>query len=296
VAIWFVLAIVFPSPVGVYLPAIPYLALLLAALGAILAFALLRTSERWSRTYRNGVVTGVVLGLVIAGGFGIAAVLQGCPTLSAAGTQEPSNGAEGSWVKYGSNPDWTGPGGGQTFFFYGSIGCPYCSASSWSFLWALDRFGTVQGLQLGHSNPADTPSNIPEVRFDSATMNSQPYVALHVLESSDDSNAVPPPTSECREQAYVSAYDSSAGIPFVVVGGQYVHVGSLVDPGQLGPLGLSPSQVLGQVLNETGSAWNLISPAAYMLTAVILKADGGQPASLLADKSSSVYADYNTLS
>jgi Domain of unknown function (DUF929) len=294
VAVWFVLALVFPSPVGVYLSAIPDVGLILAVVAFLLIFALLRTDDKWNRAYRNTVVVGAVLGLVIAGGFGLAAILQGCPTLSATGTQEPSNGAVGSWVKYTTDARWT-QNGLPTFFFYGSIGCPYCSASSWAFYWALEKFGTVQGLQYGHSNPNDVDASTPELEFVSATFISQ-YVSLHILEADDDSSEVPPAPSECVEQAYVSSYDSTAGIPFVVVGGQYVHTDTIVDPASLQPLGLSPQTVLGQVLNESGAAWDVIAPNAYMLAAIMLKATGGQPASLLADSSSSVAADYRTLS
>lgn len=293
-AIWFVLALVFPSPIGVYLSAIPALGLLLAIAGVLLAFSLLRASDRWNTSFRNTAVVGVVLGLVIAGGFGIAAVLQGCPTLSASGSQEPSDSSIGSWVKYGGNPTWK-ENGVPVFFFYGSIGCPYCSASSWAFYWALSNFGKVSGTQYGHSNPGDVYGSTPELQFVGASMTSQ-YVAIDILESADDSNAIPPAPSGCTQQAYVSSYDSSAGIPFLVIGGQYVHTGTVVDPSQLQPLGLSPQQVLGQVLNQSGSAWSLIAPNAYMLTAILLKADGGQPASLLANPSSSVAADYKTLS
>ena len=294
VAIWALLAYVFPSPVGVYLPFFPdVLIVLLIAVGA-LTFALLRSTERWNSTYRNGAVIGAVLGLVIAGGLGIVAYSQGCPTLSPGGNSLPSNGALPTWTQYTSDPKWTDSGGKPVFFFYGSIGCPFCSASSWAFLWALDRVGAVQGAQLGHSSSTDVYPNTPEVEFVSAQLSSN-YVAMHILESNVDTNTIPPTPSSCVDQAYISSYDGgTAGIPFVVVAGQYVHIGTVVDPQQLQSLGLSPSTVLGQEMNGTGAAWNLIAPNAYMLTAILLKSDGGQPASVLTQYSS-VAADYNSL-
>jgi hypothetical protein len=293
VGIWTLLAYAYPSPVGVYFPAYPDLLIVLVVSVFILAFALLRTSERWSTAYRNGVIIGAVIGLVFAGAFAIVAISAGCPTLTPAGTTLPSNGAMGTWTQYGGDPQWT-VGGHPVFFFYGSIGCPFCSASSWAFYWALERFGTLEGLQLGHSNPGDVYPSTPELEFVNAQYSSN-FVSIHVLESDVDSNTVPPTPSSCIDQAYISAYDGgSNGIPFVAVGGQFIHTGSAVDPSQLQPLNRQPSQVLGQVLNQTGSAWGLISPGAYMLTAILLKADGGQPASILSQYSS-VSADYNSL-
>jgi hypothetical protein len=293
VGLWIVLAYIYPSPVGVYFPAYPDLLIVLLGAVFVLAFALLRTSERWNTTYRNGVIAGCVLGLVISGGLGIAAISQGCPTLTASGNTLPSNGAIGTWTQYSGDPKWTS-NGLPVFFFYGSIGCPYCSASSWAFFWALNQFGRLEGLELGHSSVTDSYSATPELEFVNAQFVST-HVAIHILEADDDSSTVPPTPASCTDQAYISAYDGgTAGIPFVVVSGQYVHIGTVDDPAVIQPLGFTPAQVLGQVLNESGTAWNAIAPNAYMLTALLLKSDGGQPASILT-QDSSVAADYNSL-
>jgi Domain of unknown function (DUF929) len=293
VGLWTLLAYVSPSPIGAYLPAYPYLIIALLVAVFVLAFALLRTTDRWNTTYRNGVIVGAVLGLVIAGGFGIVAISQGCPTLTPAGSALPSNGALGSWTLYSGDPTWQ-QGGHPVFFFYGSIGCPYCSASSWAFFWALERFGSIQGLTLGHSSIGDIDPATPELEFVNAQYTSS-YIGLHVLEADDDSSTAPPAPSSCTDQAYISAYDGgNNGIPFIVQGGQYVHVGTVDDPAQIQPLGLTPAQVLGQVLNQSGTAWGYIAPNAYMLTAIMLKSDGGQPASILTQYSS-VDADYTSL-
>ncbi|HEV2231464.1 MAG TPA: hypothetical protein VGS18_04700, partial [Thermoplasmata archaeon] len=70
-------------------------------------------------------------------------------------------------------------------------------------------------------------------------------------------------------------------IPFVVVNGQYFHVGSLVNPSPLE--GFSAIQITGQLNNQTGGAWADIQPAADLLTAILLKTDGGQPSALLSN-------------
>ncbi|HYA11178.1 MAG TPA: hypothetical protein VEH10_05880, partial [Thermoplasmata archaeon] len=83
-----------------------------------------------------------------------------------------------------------------------------------------------------------------------------------------------PPTASCYEQAYVSAY--AAGIPFVVLNGQYVHVGTLVNPASLATWNSAngsggPATVRGAVLNETGAPWSAVQSAAWWIMAYLAK-------------------------
>lgn len=267
-AVWFLLALLYPSPVGVYLSAIPYLAVLLGIAVVVLAFGLLRTSERWNTTYRNGVILGAVLGLVVAGSFGLGAIAGGCPTLSFATQSEPLG-----WEK-ASNSPWT-DNGAPVFYFYGAAWCPYCSAGSWAVKYALEKVGSLSGYVYDHSSSTDVYPNTPSVVFTSAAFQSQ-YAAFLVDEEPSDSGHTFPSPTGCVARAYVSAY--STGIPFIVVNGQYFHTTQLVDPGQL--TGLSATQVENQIANQSGPAWNAVSPSAYMMLALIVKANGGQPASV----------------
>ncbi|MCI4357497.1 MAG: DUF929 domain-containing protein [Thermoplasmata archaeon] len=283
VGIWFLLALVYPSPVGVYLAAIPWVGLILAAAALLLAFGLLRSVERWNRAMRSALVVGIILGFVVSGVLAGVAVFQGCPVLKAASTQEP-----GGWVK-APNAEWT-ENGVPVFFFYGSIACPYCSASSWAMVGALNATGTLSGTYYGHSdsNPNDIP-NTPEVVLATATLVSQ-YVALHVDESTDPQVITPPATPSCIDQAYVSAYDSTGGIPFVVLGGIYIHTNTLVDPLQLRTTPgdassnpLTPQQVQGEINAQSGAAWVAISPQMYLMEALLVKLNHGQPTGLAND-------------
>ncbi|HXQ93738.1 MAG TPA: DUF929 family protein [Thermoplasmata archaeon] len=269
-AIWFVAAYLYPSPVGTYFPAIPWIGLILAVTGFVLAFGLLRTDERWSKVMRTSVIGGIVIGLILVGGLTLVAEINGCPTLPPISGSEPQG-----WEK-ANTAAWTS-GGTPVFFFLGSEACPYCSASSWAMWKALAAFGPVTGITLFHSNPNDNPPSVPEVVLASASVQSQ-YVSFSVLEGTDDSTITIPPASSCVQQAYTSAYDTGGSIPFVVINGQYVHVGTLVDPTAL--TSYSPQQVQGQVLNASGPAWDAISPATYMMEAYLVKANGGQPANI----------------
>jgi hypothetical protein len=55
----------------------------------------------------------------------------------------------------------------------------------------------------------------------------------------------------------------------------------MVNPAALA--GLTASQVGGQVSNQSGNAWTAIAPAAYLLEAFIVKANGGQPTNVAND-------------
>ncbi|HYK92911.1 MAG TPA: DUF929 family protein [Thermoplasmata archaeon] len=273
--IWFVLAYVFPSPVGVYVSAIPLLAILLLASVAVLAFSLLRSAEKWSRVYRNTAAIGLVVGLIIAGAFGLAALSQGCPSLTSAFSAEPQN-----WNK-ANNAVWQ-DNGAPVLFFYGAYACPYCSASSWAVYYALHKLGTVSSLQYGHSSSSDIYSNTPEILLDQLSVQSQ-YVSLQVSENHDPVQTVGVPPGSCIQQAYVSAYDTS-GIPFIVLNGQYFHTTSIVPP-QNGTSGFSLNsytapQIMGELNNQSGPAWDDISPGAYWLLAFMIKVNNGSPANV----------------
>src|SRR5579859_2242188 len=121
-AIWFVIAYSVPSPVGIFISAIPTLGLALAASAFLLAFGLLRSEKKWSTVFRGAVASGIILGLVLSAVFGIGGLLAGYPTLTPFHTPEPSN------FNKVANPLWLS-GGKPVLFFFGSAACPYCSAS-----------------------------------------------------------------------------------------------------------------------------------------------------------------------
>jgi hypothetical protein len=282
-AIWFVIAYFIPSPVGVFISAIPTLGLALAASAFLLAFGLLRSEKKWSTVFRGAVAAGIVLGLLMVAIFGIGGLLAGYPTLTGVTSAEPAN------FHKANNALWDS-GGKPVYFFYGSAACPYCSASSWAMVTALERFGTLSGQYYDYSNPNDVYPNTPETVLASATLASS-YITLQVGETTYTGAITLAGFANEYQNAYFVAYDSGGSIPFVVVGGQYFTVGTLVNPGDLA--GLSTADVQGQVTSQSGPAWSAISPAADWLTAYILKVDGGQPASLM---TGNVLTDYDQIS
>ena len=278
VALWFVLAFVAPSPVGLLVPAVPYLALVLAGVGFVLTYALWRKADgrRWTKVYQRTVVGGVVLGLVIAGTIGLAAVIVfGCPYLPPASSLSGST-APG-WES-GPLPAWQS-NGAPVVFFYGATWCPYCSASSWAIYKALTEYGTVSNAPADHSSLSDVYPGTPEVVLAGITLGSKnahgPAISFQAAEDTSGNEGSYPGTSSCYQQAYVTAYAS--GIPYLVVNGQMVHIGTLVDPLSLAPWNWANSSdtlsgaatVRAAVLNETGAPWSNVQGQAWWIIAII---------------------------
>jgi hypothetical protein len=81
------------------------------------------------------------------------------------------------------------------------------------------------------------------------------------------------------QQAYVSSY--ATGIPFLVIGGNWVHQGTLVDPAGLGPWAYpnmstnGPQLVKNSTVNEGpvtgGNPWLVIQYQAWWIITYIAK-------------------------
>ncbi|MGA9839804.1 MAG: DUF929 family protein [Thermoplasmata archaeon] len=291
--IWAVLAYVAPSPVGILVGAIPWLALAFAVAAFILLFGLLRSQKRWSPLFRTTLVTGVVLGLVVSGGVGLTGYLAfGCPYLPPASTLSSipasatgsGNSAVGAWT-YGNLPLWQ-DGGKPVVYFYGAEWCPYCSAGSWAIYKALSEFGNVTGAsgQLTYSDPTDSYPSTPEIVIGNLGYSSN-WVSLQVSEYVGSYSGHPfPGTSNCYQSAYVGAY-SGGSIPFLVVNGQYVHGGSqLIYPQNLATwAGSGASTVLSSVQSESGAAWTAVQFQAWWIMAFMAKSTGTPVAQLASD-------------
>jgi len=282
-AIWAALAFFVPSPVGILVPAIPWLALALAVSAFVLLFGLLRTAgRRWSPVLRTTLIGAVVLGFVISGVIGLTGYLAfGCPYLPAQSSlaTQPNGWQSGTMTPWKDN-------GAPVFYFYGATWCPYCSASSWALWKALTEFQSgfngqttgIPGTQEYYSNPGDVYPSTPEMILASASVTSS-FVSFQVSEyywTLDTGSAGTfPGTSNCVQQAYVSAY-SGGTIPFVVINGQYVHGGStLIDPSDLSAWASTGAPTVAtDVLTESGQPWQIVSTQAAQICAYILQSDG----------------------
>jgi hypothetical protein len=281
VGVWCALAYAAPSPVGLLVPAIPYLALILAAVAALLLFALWRTRERrWSAVFRTTVIGGLVLGLIFSGMVGVVgALVFGCPYLPPS-TAVPSISTSG-WHGDSGLPAWT-ENGKPVVYFFGAVWCPYCSASSWAIWKALTEFGTVTGAKTGYSSSTDVYPSTPEMVLAGVQLGASAPIAFQVSEYTGSVEGTAPSTSTCFQLAYVTAY-SGGSIPFAVVDGKYVHGGTtIVDPANLTTWKASgAATVKNDVANETGQPWTVVQSQTWWIMAFLAKAIG-TPVSVLA--------------
>ena len=272
--IWFVVAFFAPSPVGLVVPALPYLALGLAVAAFLLLFGLWRSAgPRWSKGLRATLITGIVLGLLASGLIAIGGFIIGCPYLPSAstGTTEPAPG----WVHVSVTP-WH-DGGRPVVYYYGATWCPYCSASSWAIWDALRQFGSASPMppSMGYS----AEDGIPYVDLAGGALTfSSSSVAFQVSEDTSGVTTNFPTTSNCVQQAYVGAYAGGA-IPFVVVNGQYVHGGSaLIEASAMSTWAHGANggvtTVYQSVVSESGAPWSAVQTQTWWMMAFIVKSTG----------------------
>jgi thiol-disulfide isomerase/thioredoxin len=297
--IWLALAYVAPSPVGLIVPAFPYLALVAAVAAFILFFGLWRsTGPKWKPQFRKALTVGIVLGFLVSGLIGLTAILAfGCPYLPPASTLASQAGP--GWTSASVSP-WQ-DSGKPVLYFYGASWCPYCSASSWSIWKALTEFGTVTGYYTSYSSSTDVYASTPEMVLASTSISSS-TISFEVSEDTSGVDGNFPTTSNCVQQAYVAAYSGSS-IPFVAVNGQYIHGGqSLNAPSSLaswaGGNNGGASAVQTSVSTESGTPWTAVQTQAWWIMAFLAKASGQSVASLSAQyhwssgTTSAVQTDY----
>ncbi len=282
---WFALAYLYPSPVGIWVPAIPYLLFALLASAVVLGWGLLRAprGRRWLPAYGGVIAVGVAVGLGVAGVTGLAAnVVLGCPSLPPSTSLTPLS---DGWEKV-PVAAWTSDGR-PVLYFFGATWCPYCSASSWAIWKALTEFGTLSGNSTSYSfGPPEPYPYTPEMVLAQASLASA-TIDFQVTEyngSIDGGTAVP---STCVQQAYVTSY-SEGDIPFLVLNGQYLHLGSLYSPANLSAWNRTndangAAYVARSVAGENGTPWELVDEQSWWIMA-FLAHGSGTPVATLAEE------------
>ncbi len=270
VAVWSIVAVAFPAPYGIVVPFLPDLLLGLLLGAALLIAAFLLGVSDLRGAWTKPVAVGIVLGLVGVGLSGFVASQEGYLSL-APGTPY------GNGFQQAANGLWT-ENGRPVVFFMGSAACPYCSASSWAIRGALDLFGGLDGTGYTTSAPDDSAGpNTPEVTLYGSTLGGT-YLTWLPAEDSDN-QVIQQPALTPAEQSYLSAYDATGSIPFLVFGGIYIHVGTFVEPaslttgGAVGTAPYTPSQVNGQMQNQSGPAYSAIIQYVYLIAAYCAKID-----------------------
>jgi thiol-disulfide isomerase/thioredoxin len=187
-------------------------------------------------------------------------IVNGLANVSTGDLNEAGNGGDQVIFNSTSGPVYTvhgqkplTSGGKPLVLYFGAEYCPFCAATRWPLVIALDKFGSFTGLQVTKSSPVDFSPNTPTLDFAKATYHSN-YLSFSETEQLSNSckhavpNPSPPPKYACASlsdyptvqnpssfvKSIVTKYDSSpfvgqsaaGGIPFIDIGNRWVESGA----------------------------------------------------------------------
>ena len=171
-------------------------------------------------------------------------------------------------------------GGKPELLYIGGQYCPFCAAERWALAAAVSRFGTLSGLSLIRSSPADAYPSTPTLSFDKAHYKSK-YLAFAPVEwfgeAADHGTPfghayLQQPTAQ--QQALFARYGGGS-IPFVDIGNRYLLPQVQYDPSALA--GLSWTQVAAAMHDPSTLVARDIDGAANVITAAICTLTHSQP-------------------
>lgn len=162
--------------------------------------------------------------------------------------------------------------GKPELLFIGAQYCPHCAGQRWAILKALDEFGSFSGL----TSSTNDDGTIPTFDLLGATYTSN-YVSF-VHRDLEDRNHQPLETLSSTEQSLFNQYDSSGGIPLVVVGG-YSLIGDGYNLADISGLSFRTVQTALQ-RGDSHVFVPEINAEANAITAFICHADRMKPASV----------------
>jgi len=125
-------------------------------------------------------------------------------------------------------------------FFMGAEYCPYCAAERWAVVRALQKFGQWSGLNQTMSAARDEQFlNLPTYDFTEAT-----YTSTHVefvSRETKDREFKPLQKLLKSEEKLVRKYNPKKEIPFLLIGGRFMQIGS----------GFTPKIFIGHTFRQT---------------------------------------------
>ena len=254
---------------------------ILAVIAVVVAIIVIKANSKPPATQSNGTAS--------------AALVSAVTSVPASVLDKVGNGQFGGKIQAVTTGGSALTSGGKPEMLYmGAEYCPYCAASRWAMIVALNRFGKFSGLATirsaaaNGSGAAEPDPNTATWTFANAKYTSQ-YLTFTPVEMQtnipDKSNGtytiLQNPTA--AQQALLTKYDaapyaSTAGaIPFIDFGNKYVSIGTPYDPGVLA--GLSWSTIATDLSNPNSAVAQAIDGTANNYTAAICKLMNNQPAS-----------------
>jgi hypothetical protein len=163
--------------------------------------------------------------------------------------------------------------GKSLIFFMGAGFCPFCASERWAIVSALNNFGRWQGLvETASADHDEKYLNIPTVNFVRAKYTSE-YLEFIGRETTDR-NFEPLQELDERDYEILDTFNPDQIIPFLLIDGQFMQVGSGYSPQLLE--GMSHAKFKAEVQNPASSVGKAIKTEADNITALICKSIAGK--------------------
>ncbi len=174
-----------------------------------------------------------------------------------------------------------GPSGKPLVIYVGAEFCPYCASERWSFIVALSRFGSWNGLALSRSSSTDVFPNTPTFTFRGATYTSD-LLELSAVETSDREGKPIASMTPTQDKSYARLNPQNS-IPFVSIGDRYYSVGAGYPPDVL--QGKSWDDIATALRDPSSAIAKAVIGHADKMTAAICAVTQQQPANVCASDS-----------
>ncbi len=181
-------------------------------------------------------------------------------------------------------------GGEPEVLYVGADFCPYCAALRWPLIVALSRFGTFSGLTTIRSAITDgAGQSEPYPATPSWTFHGSAYTSKYLTFTAVETNTNVPDQSTGfytnlqsptqAQQALLTQYDPTDGIPFLDIGNSYIQLTTLAPYGPQDLQGTTWSQITAALRDPSSVLGREIDASANYLTAAICTLTRNQPAS-----------------
>ncbi|HEY8139772.1 MAG TPA: DUF929 family protein [Nitrososphaera sp.] len=163
--------------------------------------------------------------------------------------------------------------GKSLVFFMGAGFCPYCAAERWAIVAALSKFGTWEGIVEDSSAGHDEKYlNIPTLSFARAKYDSK--LIEFIGRETADRNFEPLQELDDKDYQILDTFNPDQIIPFLLIDGQFMQVGSGYSPQLLE--GLDHAKVRAALADANSAVGKAIDSEANNIAAMICKSIGGK--------------------
>ena len=165
------------------------------------------------------------------------------------------------------------PGGKSLVYFMGAGFCPFCAAERWAIVKALERFGRWEGLVEDKSAGHDEKYlNVPTFNLARAKFSGD-AVEFGGKETADR-NFEPLQELDDKDYEILDMYNPDQMIPFLLVDGQYMQVGTGFSPELI--QNMSHDAVKAELEKPDSVIGKAIRAEIDNITALLCKSTGGK--------------------